>query len=239
MNDPVHTYPADLVCSLSLDAAMPLYPMLHVPPDDGDFALHRFLKEALEYSRFADRHTLWDKVVSYAGATLGEREGRVWLSWLFNAFTGTHPPDVDLSGWLMALDYYQLPHANWAKTGMSPDHIALARDFINSYFQVLNESEFNAAVEACRSRPLSEWDKRLHQAYGFVYFDRSGGADPFVMLKFVNQGESLRRILRSYRFDAVADFPHAAFRDAAQALIEQRHVWMPEGRKLSQLMQVQ
>lgn len=239
MNNPAHTFPGDLVSSLALDAAKPLYSRLHVPLNDENFEMHRFLKEAVEYSEFAEQHILWDKVVSHAETMLSEQERHTWLEWIFNAFTGTHPPDVDLSGWLMALDHYHLPHANWEKTGMHSNEIELTKDFIDSYFAVLDEPGFNATLEACRARPLTEWDKRMHQAYGFVYFDRSSGADPFLNLTFVNQGEALRRTLRTYPFDAVSDFPHSAFREAAQALIDQRNVWMPEARKLSPLIEVQ
>lgn len=239
VNDPKHTDPGRIAARLALDAGMPLHPLLHVPPDDGSFAMHRFLKEAVEYSGFEWRSSaLWDKVVSYAEVTLGEGERRDWLGWLFNTFTGLHPPDVDLSGWLMALDKYRLPTTDWADTGMSPEEVSLAKGFVRRYFRELDEPAFMAAVEECRSRPLSEWDKRMHQAYGFVYFDRASGADPFLALKFANQGEALRRTLRAYDFDAAPGFPHEAFRDAAQALIDRRGVWMPDGRRLSPLTEV-
>ncbi|MBB4315947.1 hypothetical protein HNR56_003807 [Roseospira marina] len=78
----------------------------------------------------------------------------------------------------------------------------------------------------------------MHASYGFVYFHQSGGSDPFLTLKFANQGESLRRTLRSYAFESVPDFPHQAFKRAAQSLIDRRHVWMPEGRTLCALTDV-
>ncbi|KAA5603974.1 hypothetical protein F1188_18310 [Roseospira marina] len=147
MNDPNYAVPSDIVCSLALDAATPLYPQLRVPHHSvphhaGRLAMHGFLKAAIESSRFAEKHALWEHTVSYANHTLSEETSRIWLSWLFNGFTGVHPADVDLSGWLMALDHYHRPHADWTSTGMSPDEIALAKDFINIYFDELNEPKF-------------------------------------------------------------------------------------------------
>lgn len=239
MTDPEHASPGRLVSELALDAVAPLHALLHVPPDDGNLGMHRFLKEAVEYSGFAESHRdLWPRVVSYAEATLDAADRRIWLDWVFNAFTGLHPPDVDLSGWLMALDRFVLPDMPWAETGMTPAQIAMAEDFVSRYFGELDEPAFIAAIEECRARPLTEWDKRMHQAYGFVYFDRSAGADPFLSLKFANQGESLRRVLATYDFAGQPDFPHRPMLDAAQGLIDRRGVWMPPGRRLAPLTDV-
>ena len=140
----------------------------------------------------------------------------------------------------MAIDYYSLPHADWNSTGMTQDEIVLATHFINSYTRELDETGFMTTIETCRARPLTDWDKRMHQVYEFVYFDRSRGADPFLELKFANQGEAFRRTLRTYDFDSITDFPHKAFLNAAQLLMDRRNIWMPqEGQRLLPLTEVQ
>lgn len=238
MNDPAHTDPGSFASRLALDAVVPLYRFLHVPPDDGSFAMNKFLKEAMEYSQFTPSWSpiLWEKVVSYADSTLEKDTNEHWIGWIFNAFTGSHPPDVDLSGWLMAIDYYGLPHANWDDTGMRPNEMLLVKHFIDAYITELDEPAFMAAADEARSRPLTDWDKRMHQVHEIVYFDDLGCKDPFLELKFANQGEALRRILASYDFPP--DFPHQPFLGAAQLLLDSRNVWMPEGRKLSPLTEV-
>ena len=234
MNDPANTCPGTFISSLALDATLPAYPLLYIPTvDHGDLTLHQFLKEAVEHSGFANVRSLWDKTVYYAEIVLNEKARNIWLDWLFNAFTGLHPPDVDLSGWLIALDYYSLPHAHWESTDMDAHQIALVKDFIDSYLAKMDRARFTAIADECRSHPLTAWDEKMHQAYNFAYFGLLDGFDPFVALKFANQGEALRQILRSYPFDTVPNFPHIALRTAAQALIDQRHIWMPEGRNLS------
>jgi hypothetical protein len=235
MNDPQHARPGDLVAPLALDAAVPLYGLLHVPPDDGSLALHGFLKQAVEYARLTpDPAALWGAVQSYAQATLPPDRQQSWLGWIFDAFTGLHPPDVDLSGWLMALDHFGVAPNPWKDTGMSGENVKAAGALIDRYAAELDEAGFAAALAEAQARPLTEWDKRLHQAYGFVYFDRAGGADPFAKLKFVHQGEALRRAVRATDLADPA-FPGAAMHRKAQALIDAREVWMPPGRALGPL----
>lgn len=238
MTDPEHARPGDLVAPLALDAALPLYALLHVPPDDGSLRLHRFLKEAVEYARFAsDEAALWAAVKSYAEATLTDADRTAWLNWIYAAFAGLHPPDVDLSGWLIALEHFHSAPDAWASSGMSEDQIKVAAALIDRYYLELDEEAFLAAIAACQARPLTDWDKRMHQAYGFVYFDRAGGADPFLSLKFINQGEALRRAIRATDIESPA-FPAAALRTQAQAVIDTLGVWMPPGRTLGPLADV-
>jgi hypothetical protein len=90
---------------------------------------------------------------------------------------------------------------------MTAQQADFVRDLVDRYFEELNEPAFVALVQECQSRPPSAWDKRLQSAYDMVYFDRQGGNDPFLALKFVNQGESLRRVLRATDLDH-PDFPH-------------------------------
>jgi hypothetical protein len=235
MTDPQYARPGDLVAPLALDAALPLYRLLHVPPDDGSLRLHAFLKQAVDYARFApDQGALWDAVKSYAQATLSEADQQAWLGWIFAAFSGLHPPDVDLSGWLMALEYFHTVPNTWDDSGMSQENVEAVTALIDRYFAELDEDAFMAAIAACQARPLTDWDKRMHQAYGFVYFDRASGADPFLRLKFVNQGEALRRAVRATDL-AHPTFPAAVLHAKAQALIDRREVWMPPGRHLSPL----
>jgi hypothetical protein len=238
MIDPQYARPGDLVAPLALDAALPLYRLLHAPPDDGSLRLHAFLKQAVDYARFApDRNALWAAVQSYAKATLPEADQTAWLGWIYAAFTGLHPPDVDLSGWLIALEHFHYAPNAWDGSGMSEDNIESANALIDRYFTELNQDAFLAAIADCQARPLTDWDKRMHQAYGFVYFDTAKGADPFLALKFVNQGESLRRAIRATDMTKPA-FPAAALRAQAQALIDKRDIWMPPGRALGPLSDV-
>jgi hypothetical protein len=238
MTDPEHARPGDLVAPLALDAAAPLYALLHAPPDDGSLRLHAFLKQAVEYARLTpDDAALWAAVKSYAEATLPEADRMAWLGWIYNAFAGQHPPDVDLSGWLIALEHLQSSPDAWAGSGMSENDIKAATALIDRYYAELDEAAFLAAVAECQARPLTDWDKRMHQAYGFVYFDRASGSDPFLRLKFVNQGESLRRAIRATDLADPA-FPATALRMQAQAVIDELGVWMPPGRKLSALSDV-
>jgi hypothetical protein len=235
MNDPQYARPGDLVAPLALDAAAPLYGLMHVPPGDGSLALHGFLKEAVDYARLTPDHTaLWAAVQSYAQATLPAEQQQSWLGWIYDAFTGLHPPDVDLSGWLIALDHFGVVPDPWKGTGMMPAEVKAAGALLDRYAAELDEPAFAAAVAEAQSRPLTEWDKRLHQAYGFVYFDRAAGADPFAKLKFVHQGEALRRAIRATNL-ADPDFPGAALLQKAQALIDARDIWMPPGRNLAPL----
>ncbi len=235
MTDPQYARPGDLVAPLALDAALPLYRLLRAPPDDGSLRLHAFLKQAVDYARFApDQGALWAAVQSYAQATLPEADHQAWLGWIYAAFTGLHPPDVDLSGWLIALEYFHTAPNALDDGGMSLENIEAVTALIDRYFAELAEDAFIAAIAACQARPLTDWDKRMHQAYGFVYFDRASGADPFAKLKFVNQGEALRRAIRATDLSSPA-FPAAALHAKAQALIDRREVWMPPGRQLSPL----
>ncbi|WP_308918217.1 hypothetical protein [Jannaschia sp. LMIT008] len=238
MNDPDHTNPGKLISRLALDAAKPLYPRLQVPPNDGSFAMHTFLKEAVEYSEFAPEYEprMWNATVDYAKATLPGPQRETWLSWLFNCFTGPHPPDVDLSGWLIALDYFILPHSDWSGMDLTAEEVAAVQDFLATRERETDEAGFVEAIEEARSAPLTDWDKRMHQAYEFVLFDRQRGNDPFLALKFANQGEGLRRAIRDHPFPD--HFPHEALRQGAQALIDRRGVWMPEGRVLGPLTAV-
>ncbi|MCU0801989.1 MAG: hypothetical protein MUD11_09450 [Rhodobacteraceae bacterium] len=235
MNDPQYARPGDLVAPLALDAAAPLYDLLHVPPGDGSLAMHGFLKQAVEYARLnPDPAALWAAVQSYAQATLTPEQQQSWLGWLFNAFTGLHPPDVDLSGWMIALDYFAVAPDPWKDSGMSGENVQAAVALLDRYAAALDAPGFAAALAEAQARPLTAWDKRLHQAYGFVYFDRAGGADPFTKLKFVHQGEALRRAVRETRLDD-PDFPAETLRVLAQALIDRRDIWMPPGRTLGPL----
>jgi hypothetical protein len=238
MIDPQYARPGRLVAPLALDAALPLYAPLHAPPDDGSLRLHAFLKQAIEYAKFApEAAALWAAVQSYAQTTLPEADQRAWLGWIYAAFSGLHPPDVDLSGWLMALEHFHFAPNAWDGSGMSQENIESANALIDCYFAELDEDAFMAAIAACQARPLTDWDKRMHQAYGFVYFDRASGADPFLSLKFVNQGEALRRAVRATDIANPA-FPATALRAQAQALIDRREVWMPPGRALGPLSAV-
>ena len=178
MNDPQYARPGDIIPKLALDAALPLYGQLHVPPDDGSLRMHAFLKQALEYANLAERADLWDRVVAYGQATLDANDQSQWLSWIFNAFTGSHAPDIDLSSWLMAMDYFHVVPNAWQNAGMGANDVALAKAFIDRYFIELDEPGFIAAMDDCRAQPMTAWDKRIHAAYGFVYFDRASGADP-------------------------------------------------------------
>jgi hypothetical protein len=235
MTDPEHARPGDLIAPLALDAALPLYALLHAPPDDGSLRLHAFLKQAVEYARFAPDHAaLWAAVQSYAAATLPEADQQSWLGWIYAAFAGLHPPDVDLSGWLIALEHFHTSSNAWANSGMTEDQIKSATALIDRYYTELDEEAFDAAVSACQARPITDWDKRLHQAYGFVYFDRASGADPFLGLKFINQGEALRRAVRATNLTDPA-FPAVALQKQAQAVIDDLDVWMPPDRHLSPL----
>lgn len=236
-NDPKHTRPGVVASHLALDAVLPLYPLLRAPGDDAT-VVHRFLKEAVDYAQLAPHTTpaLWDNIRAYAEATLPPETAEQWLAWVFNAFTGTHPPDVDLSGWLMAIDHFSTPHADWHPDDVPPEHVPKVRAFLDAYQDALDTAGFRAAVAEAQAQPLSDWDKRMHQAYGFVYFDQAAGADPFLLLSFMHQGETLRHVLTVYDFPP--DFPHDGFQAAAQRLIDRRHVWMPEGKRLSPLRAV-
>jgi hypothetical protein len=238
MFDPEYAKPGRLVPPLALDACVPLYSLLHAPPDDGSLRRHAFLKQAVEYARFVpDQAALWAAVQSYAHATLSETDNKAFLGWIYNAFTGLHPPDVDLSGWLIALLHFHYSPNTWEDSGMSQENIEAANAMIDRYFAELDEDAFMAAVAQCQARPLTDWDKRMHQAYGFVYFDRARGADPFLKLKFVHQGETLRSIVRTTDFTDPA-FPVEELRIKAQALIDKLDVWMPPGLALGPLSAV-
>jgi hypothetical protein len=95
MIDPDHLCPGRLVPSLALDAALPLYPLLHFPPDDNSFRMHGFLKEAVK--------DLWKGVETYAQNVLDPADQKTWLAWITRAFQGLRPPTPDLSDWLATL----------------------------------------------------------------------------------------------------------------------------------------
>lgn len=239
MTDPEHARPFDLVPSLALDAAAPLYTLLGAPPGDDSLRLHTFLKEAVDYAGFAPvAPPLWAKVTEYADATLTAQDRQLFLTWLSEAFTGYHPANVDLSGWLMALDHFAMSQTKWSAVGMTGPQTSEADAFVEHYQSALDAAAFSAALETCRSRPLSAWDKRMHQAYDFVYEDRQGGMDPFIILKFVHQGATLRRAIEGYGFSGNAGFPHDLLQEAAMMMITERHVWMPEGKVLGHLADV-
>ena len=238
VNDPRHADPAGLAACLALDAAAPLYPRLGVPPGDGSLALQDLLKAAMDRPDPTPRWSpaLWQQVTAQAEAAPDPEAAKAWLAWIENAFTGIHPADVDLSGWLMAIDHYGLPGADWGDAGLTPDQAVAANAFVDAYRTTLDEPAFLTAAQEARAQPLTDWDKRMHGVHDFVYFDDRGGKDPFLELKFVNQGEALRRTLRDHAFPD--DFPHAPLQAAAQTLIDRRGAWMPPGRRLRPLREV-
>ena len=235
MIDPKHARPGRLIPHLALDAALPLYPILHVPPDDGSFRMHAFLKETLEYAKLDfDHNTLWSAAQSYAQATLSEHDAGRWLGWLYNAHSGIHQADPDLSDWIMALHHFQHAPTAWQDSGMTGPEVTAARAFLDLLYAELDEPAFMAAIAECQARPLTDWDKRLHLAYDFVYFDRASGADPFLALKIINIGESLRRALRATDL-ASPDFPNAALERMGEALLARRNLKRAGGLPLPPL----
>jgi hypothetical protein len=236
MTNPEHLRPGCLVPCLALDAAVPLFSVLHAPPDDGSLRLHIFLKEAVEYGQFVAYHKdLWQAVETYAQSTLSPDDRHQWLGWMTRAFQGLRPPTPDLSDWLITLEDYRYTANSWQNPLLTKPQADLVRDLVDRYFEELNEDAFMELVQECQARPLSPWDKRLHQAYNFVYFDRQGGNDPFLLLKFVNQGEALRRALRATDLTH-PDFPHQALVQRNEVLFAELGMTARQGAPLAPLV---
>ncbi|MFM2390774.1 MAG: hypothetical protein RLZZ437_2329 [Pseudomonadota bacterium] len=210
MIDPNFARPGRFLPHLALDAALPLYPILHVPPDDGSFAMHGFVKQVMEYAKLHwDHNVLWSAAQEYARTTLSAADAALWLGWIYNGYSGIHQADPDRKDWIAVLHQFQFNPATWENSGMTAPEVEAAHAFLDLFYTEINEPAFMEAVAECQARPLTPWDKRLHQAYDFVYFDRAGGSDPFLVLKIMNIGEALRRALRATDL-ASPLFPNAA-----------------------------
>ncbi|PTV93409.1 hypothetical protein C8J27_11724 [Rhodobacter aestuarii] len=71
--------------------------------------------------------------------------------------------------------------------------------------------------------------------YKLIPLDEDG-YDPLMNLRFVWEGEALRKAIREFRFEVRPDFPHERLRQAGQLSADTG--WMPPGVPLGTLLEV-
>ncbi|MEM6934801.1 MAG: hypothetical protein AAF526_14635, partial [Pseudomonadota bacterium] len=204
-----HVRPGDLVSPLALDAARGLYARLGLDRAEirADVA-HQTLKQALEWGQFPRFHEKrWTCLKGYAEATLEQLARDALLNWFMHAYTGYHPANPDLSIWLDMLSELHHTPENTFEMPLTPAERKPLEAFLERVAAAQDAEAFNEELDELRGLPPSPWDRKILAHYEMVYHDRAAGSDPFIILKAVNRGEGLRRVLSETPPAEIAGFP--------------------------------